>query len=186
VLLATASSASAATLFSDDFESGLSQWFVSDSSDVSIRGPDGGHPSKYVRIEDDAYIQANIDTQGYDTVKLTYERDTDSLKSGEYLIVNWRVGTSGAWTNLETVGKDATWQTKTWDLVGAEDKPVIQIYYKLDDDEGDYGLVDNVEVNGEVIGGGNEEIPEFSTIALPAASILGLLFFFNYRKRRKE
>ena len=29
-------------------------------------------------------------------------------------------------------------------------------------------------------------IPEFSTIALPAASILGLLFFFNHRKRRKE
>jgi uncharacterized protein YfaS (alpha-2-macroglobulin family) len=31
-----------------------------------------------------------------------------------------------------------------------------------------------------------EEIPEFSSIALPVASILGLLFFFNYRKRRKE
>ena len=30
------------------------------------------------------------------------------------------------------------------------------------------------------------EIPEFATIALPAASILGLLFFFNHRKRRKE
>ena len=29
------------------------------------------------------------------------------------------------------------------------------------------------------------EIPEFATIALPAASILGLLFFFNHRKRRK-
>ena len=29
-------------------------------------------------------------------------------------------------------------------------------------------------------------IPEFSTIALPVASILGLLFFFNHRKRRKE
>jgi hypothetical protein len=29
-------------------------------------------------------------------------------------------------------------------------------------------------------------IPEFSTIALPVASILGLLFFFNYRKRRRE
>jgi hypothetical protein len=28
-------------------------------------------------------------------------------------------------------------------------------------------------------------IPEFSTIAIPIASILGLLFFFNYRKRRK-
>ena len=33
---------------------------------------------------------------------------------------------------------------------------------------------------------GGNEIPEFSTIALPVASILGLLFFFNYRKRRKE
>jgi hypothetical protein len=30
------------------------------------------------------------------------------------------------------------------------------------------------------------EIPEFSTIALPVASILGLLFLFNHRKRRKE
>jgi thermitase len=29
-------------------------------------------------------------------------------------------------------------------------------------------------------------IPEFATIAIPVAAILGLLFFFNYRKRRKE
>lgn len=30
------------------------------------------------------------------------------------------------------------------------------------------------------------EIPEFSTIAIPVAGILGLIFFFNHRKRRKE
>jgi hypothetical protein len=29
-------------------------------------------------------------------------------------------------------------------------------------------------------------IPEFTTIAIPVASILGLLFYFNHRKRRKE
>ena len=29
------------------------------------------------------------------------------------------------------------------------------------------------------------QVPEFSTIAIPVASILGLLFFFNHRKRRK-
>jgi hypothetical protein len=29
-------------------------------------------------------------------------------------------------------------------------------------------------------------IPEFATIALPVASVLGLLFFFNHRKRKKE
>ena len=33
---------------------------------------------------------------------------------------------------------------------------------------------------------GFHQIPEFSTIAIPIASILGLLFFFNHRKRRKE
>ena len=32
----------------------------------------------------------------------------------------------------------------------------------------------------------HREIPEFSTIAIPIASILGLLFFFNRRKHRKE
>ena len=30
------------------------------------------------------------------------------------------------------------------------------------------------------------EIPEFSTIAIPVAGILGLIFFFNHRKRRRE
>lgn len=29
-------------------------------------------------------------------------------------------------------------------------------------------------------------IPEFSTIAIPVAGILGLMFFFNYRKRRRD
>lgn len=29
-------------------------------------------------------------------------------------------------------------------------------------------------------------VPEFSTIAIPVVAILGLLFFFNYRKRRRE
>ena len=32
----------------------------------------------------------------------------------------------------------------------------------------------------------NYQIPEFATIAMPAASILGLLLFFRHRKRRKE
>ena len=34
--------------------------------------------------------------------------------------------------------------------------------------------------------GPTQPIPEFSTIAIPVVSILGLLFLFNYRKRRRE
>jgi hypothetical protein len=43
--------------------------------------------------------------------------------------------------------------------------------------------IDALDSNMDV---GFEGIPEFSTIAIPVASILGLLFFFNHRKRRKE
>lgn len=43
------------------------------------------------------------------------------------------------------------------------------------------GEVEDYRVNIETT-----EIPEFSTIALPVAAILGLLFFFNHRKRRKD
>lgn len=43
------------------------------------------------------------------------------------------------------------------------------------------GEVEDYMVNIE-----NTEIPEFSTIAIPVAGILGLMFFFNYRKRRRD
>jgi len=35
-------------------------------------------------------------------------------------------------------------------------------------------------------GGSITSVPEFSTIAIPVAVILGLLFFFNHRKRKKS
>ncbi len=47
--------------------------------------------------------------------------------------------------------------------------------------DADNGEVEDYQVNIE-----NTEIPEFSTIALPVAAILGLMFFFNHRKRRKD
>jgi hypothetical protein len=42
------------------------------------------------------------------------------------------------------------------------------------------GEVEDYMVNIET------SIPEFSTIAIPVAGILGLMFFFNYRKRRRD
>jgi hypothetical protein len=62
--------------------------------------------------------------------------------------------------------------------------------------QGKYDIVVDVNVNGRYdastdaldanIDVGFEAVPEFSTIAIPVASILGLLFFFNHCKRRRE
>ena len=52
--------------------------------------------------------------------------------------------------------------------------------------DGYYNVSTDALDDMDVSDAGFEAIPEFSTIALPVASILGLLFFFNYRKRRRE
>ena len=57
------------------------------------------------------------------------------------------------------------------------------IIYDVDGDGlYDYGtdLVDKLGCYGF------ETIPEFATIAIPAAAILGLLFFYSHRKRKEE
>ena len=56
------------------------------------------------------------------------------------------------------------------------------IAYVIVHDGGNFITYDDLEYDTY----DTDEIPEFSTIALPIASILGLLFFFNHRKHRKE
>ena len=61
---------------------------------------------------------------------------------------------------------------------------------------GTYDIVYDADQDGTYDGGadyvdyvtctGFETIPEFATIAIPVAAILGLLFFYNYRKRKEE
>ena len=61
--------------------------------------------------------------------------------------------------------------------------------------EGEYDIVVDTNRNGEWNPGepidsevdvGFTAVPEFTTIAIPVAAIIGLVFFFNHRKRRKE
>ena len=55
------------------------------------------------------------------------------------------------------------------------------IAYVIVHDAGNFISYDDLEYDTEDV-----PIPEFSTIAIPVVSILGLLFFFNHHKRRKE
>jgi hypothetical protein len=95
------------------------------------------------------------------------------------------------WSAKEKTDKDGYFKTPKQQIIDTQPVDVNGIY-KL--------YLDNVQVKEKNIGKrefddvGNciwshswtHEIPEFSTIVLPVASILGLLFFFNRRKHRKE
>jgi hypothetical protein len=73
-----------------------------------------------------------------------YYTDTDNL------IVEWRVGTGGSWTNIETVSNDLAWAQNTVTLSGAGDHSVIQIRFKVDqfDANVDFAWIDDVVITG--------------------------------------
>ena len=140
-------------LFYDDFEGTMSdlnaKWDVHDHGYVGddVYLSDTFTPGdQYVVLKDDAYIIASFDATEYDDVTLSYDRRTYSLGSSDRLVVLWRIGSSG-WTQLETVTGNS-WETKTWDLDGAEHQSLVQVKFFLNDGNYDYGLVDDVVITG--------------------------------------
>jgi len=104
------------------------------------------------------------------------------------------------WVNGESLDRDGS--PNGWDYGDFNGVHGIKIDYQVDKGytasveiilSGQYGTT-NVDYaikagdlvrDGTVFGPSHEvPIPEFTTIAIPVAAILGLLFFFNHRKRR--
>ena len=163
-------SVNAVTLFQDNFdeynytnglnlyhEMNLHGWYVYDythpinDDDITIETKDP-IDDEYVSIMDDSYIRASINTSGYENIALSYYRRTSSLPSNDQLEIEWRIGDSGDWTTLEIVlGTHYTWILKNWNLSGADNQQEIQIRFRLNNGDGDYGHVDSVLVTGKLI-----------------------------------
>jgi hypothetical protein len=124
--------------------------------------------------------------------------NTHTIKATTTLIVS---GTGGALTDLRfnfthgasssgwlTSGTSWTWidggdtsDSLTLDVMNTGTAPDIKYQFRLDDS---YPIGDGFDTaQGTSYG---TSIPEFATIAIPVAAILGLVLFFNHRKRRKE
>jgi hypothetical protein len=103
----------------------------------------------------------------------------------------WKYGgPEGQWNGVKGIKIDYEIETD----VGTENSADVKIILEgnFDNDPNNvayaikYGSQDPLsgDLNGPVAVCAG--IPEFSTIAIPVASIVGLLFFFNHRKRRIE
>ena len=141
-----------------------------------------------------------------DETTWTYDVSCDS--SDPYDISHWSVAwcsetdVKEVWVNGVKLNKYAD---PGWDYGDFDGVHGIKIDYQVDKGvtvtvkivlSGYYYTTNNVPygikadalpiVYGTVYGPDHTIIPEFSTIAIPVTAILGLLFFFNRRKRRKE
>ena len=108
---------------------------------------------------------------------------------------NSKTFTPGEEFGLYIKNRDGTFYSQqSWNSDGKVHARVFSVtagaksgaYVVAFEDLWDLGDRDYNDVVVELTGEGLELIPEFATIAIPVASILGLLFFFNHRKRRKD
>ena len=128
-------------------------------------------------FEVDETVYANAKTVKGSLVHLYVVNNNDGWSGGESL-----VDVSG---NIEAVRADAAGYI-----------PITPIWTPGSGDVGDYDIVLDENQNGVLDGddlvdsifdvGFSVNVPEFTTIAMPVGAILGLLFFFNHRKRKKE
>jgi hypothetical protein len=194
--LGTAMSASAAPIFSDNFDRGVSNtvgngWseVESDAVDVSLVNRSTGGQMMQVRDDDPIAIAsqlAGISTLGYSSVTLSYEwAPTNNTERGDFLWVEWRDGSlGGSWTAIashELMGP-ADFSSASWDIAagGLAD---FEFRFRVAVDSNNEGAyIDNVGLVGN--GGQNDQrnnVPEPGSLSLAGLG-LGLAAFLGRRR----
>lgn len=147
-------------------------------------------------IKDDGLDGACVSPEGSITYNICYSSTANTLDVTNVVITDNLppetifVSATGGGTY------DAGTHTVTWNLgtLGASQQCVQLNVSVTPDSKGtitNSATIDSDQTTPKTvivqttICGEEQEIPEFSTIAIPVAAILGLIFFFNHRKRRK-
>jgi hypothetical protein len=123
-----------------------------------------------------ATVQVTASTSGYLNAWMDFNRDGDWADTGEQIFTDMQL-TAGLNTLTFDVSPGATTGTTFARFRFCSVSGMCSSYG---------GNAADGEVEDYMVDIKNTEIPEFSSIAIPVVGILGLMFFFNYRKRRRD
>jgi hypothetical protein len=153
----------------------------------------GSNSTKVGRFEDDAGLLFRVDTTNWQDIAVSYQWRTFRAESNDELVAGYFVGDiplsvfgsdltadlvshpSFKWTNWVEMDRDAahsTWTTQSFML--PSDVGLVWVAFWLDNGEGDYGKLDNVQVSANTL------IPEPATALLCLA---GLAALAGWRRR---
>jgi len=119
------------TLFSDGFESNsfTTGGWTRQNTNSTISTAADYTPNYGARIARSSWIQKQLSTVNYNTIKVKYARRTAGLDAGENLYVEWSAnGTT--WTAVETT-QSTVWAIPTFTLpVGANGLTALRVRFR--------------------------------------------------------
>ena len=186
---------SATVPFEDDFnDDNLDGWKTGSNGEVGTSDAQPTHNDYYAKMTGESGKEVwikreKIDTSGHKNIQLSCYIRTDfqlSTLTGDTkdeFMIYWR-SPPGSFELLKTIKGASGWTYWKWDLpLEAGDKEDIRIKFELKNCEAtDFACVDDVLVTDTPTG---DPIPEFSTIAIPAVALLGLVFVLSRRKQKE-